>query len=110
MYGTALNSDTIEALRFVKDTISSYGGMLNIQITKSLLQSAKLAYSRYEAELAAKQRLLEQPSKVEKQNEIKDTKRKETEEERNTIIASIQQVRIDKIPLNIFFLFSLIWY
>ena len=105
MYGTALNSDTIEALRFVKDTISSYGGMLNIQITKSLLQSAKLAYSRYEAELAAKQRLLEQTSKVEKQKEIKGTKRRETEDERNTTIASVQQVRMDKIPLNIYFFF-----
>ena len=110
MHGTALNSDTIEALRFVKDTILSYGGILNIQITKSFLQSVKLAYSRYEAELAAKQRLLEQTSKVEKQKEIEDTKRRETEEERNTIIASIQQVRIDKILLNIYFFFSLILY
>ena len=108
MHGTALNSDTIEALRFVKDTILSYGGIFNIQITKSLLQSAKCAYSRYEAELAAKQRLSEQTSKVEKQKEIEDTKRRETEEERNTIIASIQQVRIDKILLNIYFFFSLI--
>ena len=30
MHGTALNSDTIEALRFVKDTILSYAGILNI--------------------------------------------------------------------------------
>ena len=102
MHGTALNSDTTEALRFVKDTILSYGGILNIQITKSLFQSAKLAYSRYEAKLAAKQRLLEQTSKIEKQKEIEDTKHRETEEERNTRIASIQQVRIDKILLNIF--------
>ena len=105
LHGTAFNSDTIEALRFVKDTILSYGGILNMQITKSLLQSAKLAYSRYEAELAAKQRLLEQTSKVEKQKEIKGTKRRETEDERNTTIASVQQVRIDKIPLNIYFFF-----
>ena len=110
MHGTALNSDTIEALRFVEDTILSYAGVLNIQITKSLLESAKLAYSRYEAELTAKQRLLEQTSKVEKQKKIKDTKRRETEEERNTIIASIQQVRIDKIILNIYFFFSFILY
>ena len=48
IHGTFLNSDTIEALRFVKGTILSYGGVLNIQITKSLLQSTKLAYSRYE--------------------------------------------------------------
>ena len=96
MHGTALNSYTIEALRFVKDTILSYGGILNIQITKSFLQSVKLAYSRYEAELAAKQRLLEETSKIEKQKEIEDTKHRETEEERNNIIASIKQVRIDK--------------
>ena len=110
MHGTALNSDTIEALRCVKDTILRYGGILNIQITKSLLESAKLAYSRYEAELTAKQRLLVQASKVEKRKKIKDTKRRETEEERNTIIASIQQVRIGKIILDIYFFFSFILY
>ena len=75
-----------------------------------MLQSAKLAYSRYEAELAGKQRLLEQTSKVEKQKEIEGTKLRETEEERNTIIASIQQVTIDKILLNIYFFFSPILY
>ena len=42
MHGTTLSSDIIEALRFVKDTILSYGGIFNTQITKSLLQSAKL--------------------------------------------------------------------
>ena len=99
-HGTALNSDTIEALRFVKDTILSYGGILNMQITKSLLQSAKLAYSRYEAELAAKQRLLEQTSKVEKQKEIDDTKHRELK----------RKVRIDKILFNIYFFLSLILY
>ena len=95
-------------MRYVKDTILSYRGILNIQITKSLLKSAKLAYSWYEATLAAKQRLLEQTSKVEKQKEIEDTKHRETE--RNTIIASIQQVRTDKMLLDIYFFFSLILY
>ena len=75
-----------------------------------MLQSAKLAYSLYEAELAAKQRLLEQTSKVEKQKEIEDTKHRETKEEINTIIASLQQVRIDKILLNSYFFFSFILY
>ena len=42
--GTVFNSETIAALRFVKDTILSYEGILNIPITKSLLQSAKLSY------------------------------------------------------------------
>ena len=75
-----------------------------------MLQSAKLAYSLYEAELAAKERLLEQTSKVEKQKEIEDTKHRETKEEINTIIASLQQVRIDKILLNSYFFFSFILY
>ena len=97
MHGTFLNSDTIEAFRFVKGTILSYGGVLNIQITKSLLQSTKLAYSRYEAELATKQRLLEQTSKVEKQKEIDDTKHRELK----------RKVRIDKILFNIYFFLSL---
>ena len=62
-----LDSDTIERLRLVDDTILSYGSILNIPITKYLLESAKLAYSRYGADLAAKRRLLDQAYKIEKQ-------------------------------------------
>ena len=36
-------------------------------MTKSLLQLAKLSYLQYDADLVAKQRLLEQANKVEKQ-------------------------------------------
>ena len=79
-------------------------------VTEASSTYKSLAYSRYEAKLTAKQRLLEHASKVEKQKKIKDTKGRETEEERNTIIASIQQVRIDKIILDIYFFFSFILY
>lgn len=38
--------------------------------------------------------------KVAKQNKVQDTKHGETEDERNMIIVTIQQVRINRILLN----------
>ena len=81
-----------------------------VPITKSLLESAKMAYSRHDADLVAKWRLLEEANKVEKEKEVEGTKRRETEDERNTIITSIQQGRIDIFLLYLFFLFILYWY
>ena len=78
-----------------------------LPITKSLLESAKMAYSRHDADLVAKWRLLEEANKVEKEKEVEGTKRRETEDERNTIITSIQQGRIDIFLLYLFFLFIL---
>ena len=43
LHGGSVVPDTIEAWRFVKDTILSYGSIIDIPITKSLLESAKLA-------------------------------------------------------------------
>ena len=97
LHGSSIQAETIEALRFVKDTILSYGGILKIPITKSLLESAKLAYSRYNAELEAKRKL----QKEEEARKIKEIeaqeKKKRTENEREIIIASIQQVSFQNL-------------
>ena len=57
MHRTALNSDSTEVLRFVKDTISSYRGILNIHITKSLLQSASKVYWSKQTKQRSKKKL-----------------------------------------------------
>ena len=44
LHGTSLDLDTIEALRFVKDTILSFESILDIPITRSFIQSVKLPH------------------------------------------------------------------
>ena len=92
LHGTSLSAETIEALRFVKDTILSFGGILNIPITKNMLEKAKLAYSRYQAELEAKRQLQKEEDKIKKANEVEVLQKQHNEAERNMLIASIQQV------------------
>ena len=55
LHDTSIGPDTIEALRFVKDSVLSYGSILDIPITKSLLQAAKLSHSGYQPDLEVKQ-------------------------------------------------------
>ena len=71
LHGTSIGPGTIEALRFVKDSILSYGTILDIPITKSLLQAVKLAHSRYQTDLEVKRKLKEneEKSKLLKQSE-----------------------------------------
>ena len=80
--GSSIGPDTIEALRFVKDFILSCGFILDIPITKSLLQAAELAHSRYQADLEVKRKLKEDEEKAKllKQSEEKNKlcKMKET--------------------------------
>ena len=70
LHGTSLDLDTIEALRFVKDTILSFGPILDIPITKSFIQSVKLAHSCYISDLEAKRRLKEEEEKHKKNKRI----------------------------------------
>ena len=92
LHGNSLAPDTIEALRFVKDTILSYGGFLEVPVTKPLLESAKLAYSPYNADLEAKRKLQEKEKEERQSKEADDEQKQMFKAERNTVIASIQQV------------------
>ena len=56
LHGTSIGPDTIEALRFVKDSILSYRSILDIPITNFLLQAVKLAHSHYPADLEVKRK------------------------------------------------------
>ena len=94
LHGNSLAPDTMEAIRFVKDTILSYGGFLEVPVTKPLLESAKLTYSRFNADLEAKRKLQEK-EKERQSKEADDEQKHMFEAERNTLIASIQQVSSD---------------
>ena len=64
LHDTSIGPDTIEALRFVKDFILSYGSILDTPITKSLLQAAKLAHLSYQADLEVKRKLKKDEEKA----------------------------------------------
>ena len=64
LHDASIGPDTIEVLRFVKDTILSCGSILDVPVTKSLLQAAKLAHSGYQADLEVKRKLKEDGEKA----------------------------------------------
>lgn len=59
IHGNSIKGDTIEAIRFVKDTILSYGSIFDVPITKDLLDSVKHSKQRYDADLEYKRKLKE---------------------------------------------------
>ena len=58
IHGHSLKEDTIEALRVVKDEILRYPSLLDIPVTKEMLQNIKASRQRYQADLEAKRLLL----------------------------------------------------
>ena len=51
IHGHSLKEDTIEALRVVKDAILCYPSLLDIPVTKEMLQNVKALGQRYQADL-----------------------------------------------------------
>ena len=96
LYGSSISPDTTEALRFVKDTILSFGGILSIPITKALLESSKGAYSRCNANTEAKRHLQKKEEKTKELQKMKNElqEKKDGEDERNNLISSIYQVSL----------------
>ena len=94
LHGNSLAPDTIEALRFVKDTILAYGNFLDIPITKSLLESAKLAYSRYNADLELKRKQQREEEAAITARQVENAENLLLESEKETVLASIQQVSV----------------
>ena len=89
LHGTSIGPDTIEALRFVKDSILSYGSILDIPITTFLLQAAKLAHSRHQADLKVKRKLKEDEEKTKLLKQSEDAKKQALQDERNVILDSV---------------------
>ena len=69
LHRNSISPDTIEVLWFMKDTILSFGGISSIPIVKALLESSKLAYSRYNADIEAKRHLQKKEEETNKRRE-----------------------------------------
>ena len=99
LHGTSIQTETIEAIRLVKDTILCYGSRFDIPMTKALTESVKLSHSRYQADLKHKRELKEaeerkvaekiQAAKEEEQRKQEQSKKNE---EKSTLQASLQQL------------------
>ena len=71
---------------------------------KSLLQAAKLAHSRYQADFEVKRKLKEDEERAKLLKQSEDAKKNALQDEKNVIFASIQQVSnliLDTILLKI---------
>ena len=76
IHGHSSKEDTIEALRVVKDAILRYPSLLDIPVTKEMLQNFKASRQRYQADLEAKRLLLEREAAKKKEGQ---QRRKELE-------------------------------
>ena len=63
LHGTSIQTETIEALRLVKDTILSHGSRFDVPMNKGLFESVALAHSRYQDDLKHKRALIEAEEK-----------------------------------------------
>ena len=98
IHGHSLKEDIIEALRVVKDAILRYPSLLDIPVTKEMLQNAKALRQRYQVDLEAKGFLLEREAAkkteeqrrkdVERENELK----KEHSKELQTVKTALSQI------------------
>ena len=95
IHGTSIQPDTIEGLRIVKDTILKFGSIFFVPITRSLLDSVKLAKQRYDAYLENKRKLKEaEKESMRKQEEKKEQQeeKKKGQDENAEIKSKLQQV------------------
>ena len=95
IHGNSIHADTIEAIRFVKDTILNYGSIFDVPITKGLLDSVKLSKQRYDADLENKRKLREaEAEKLEilKQKSKEDQQKVVKHQELQEIKAKLQQI------------------
>ena len=84
----------MKALRFVKDNILRFGDTLIMPITKALLESSKLAYSRYKVDIEAKPHLQKKEEETNKRREAEFHKKKDDEDKRNSLISAVLQVSL----------------
>ena len=72
VHGCSIHGDTLEAIRVTKDTILSYGSILDIPITRRFLQSVSMARERYNADLESKGKLKEAEDKAKEKKEVNE--------------------------------------
>ena len=91
--GHSLGESTIEALRLVKDELLQYPSILDISVTRSLIDNMKDARKRYVADLESTRKIeLEEAARkreLEAQNKVENEKN----EELSVVRVSLEQLQ-----------------
>jgi len=80
-HGNSLASDTLVALRRVKDAIIRHGGTMHMPISTELLRFVENAYHRYNAEMTARKAAEEEKKKIHTQKEENRKRKAENTDE-----------------------------
>ena len=93
VHGYSTYEDTIVALRMVKDALNRVGGCCKFPITRGLLQKAKDARSRYDADREARRALKDAEQKKQKQQEEEEKHQLENKKKVDEIDEKIESCR-----------------
>ena len=93
VHGHSLGESTIEALRFVKDALLQYSSILDIPITRSLLDDVKDAWRRYVADLESAKKIEQEEEARKKKLEAQNKVEAEKSQELSVVRASLQQLQ-----------------
>ena len=75
VHGFSIKGETLEAIRIVKDFIIRRKGIMNIEITKELLDHCKSSHTRYQCYLdLQKEKEKDEEDQKKKQAEIKESR------------------------------------
>ena len=93
VHGHSLGESTIEALRFVKDALLQYSSILDIPITRSLLDNVKDARRQYVADLESAKKIEQEEEARKKKLEAQNKVEAEKSQELSVVRASLQQLQ-----------------
>ena len=93
VHGHSLGESTIEALRFVKDALLQYSSILDIPITRSLLDNVKDARRRYVADLESAKKIEQEEEARKKKLEAQNKVEAEKSQELSVVRASLHQLQ-----------------
>ena len=92
-HGNSLGESTIEALRFVKDAILRYPSILDIPVTRSLIDNVKDARTRYMADLESTRKIEQEEAARKRELDAQKKVEYEKSEELSVVRVSLQQLQ-----------------
>ena len=74
VHGFSIKEETLEAIRMVKDFIIRNNGVMNIEISKDLIEHCKVSYTRYQCCLNEQRKIHEEEKSRKKLREEEESK------------------------------------
>ena len=89
VHGFSIKEETLEAIRMVKDFIIRNNGVMNIEISKDLIEHCKVSHTRYQCYLN-KQRKIHEEEKYRKKLREEEESKTELIREKTVLIKSMK--------------------